>query len=55
MNRQDILFQTGDDKLSLFRELPLAIRMDGFVTYNFNDAGNGRLWSSVCSENPFRR
>lgn len=24
----------GDDRLSLFRELPLAIRMDGFVTYN---------------------
>lgn len=30
---------TGDEKLSLFRELPLAIRFDGFVTYNFNDAG----------------
>ena len=28
--------QTGDDKLSLFRELPLAIRIDGFATYNFN-------------------
>jgi hypothetical protein len=27
--------QTGDDKLSLFRELPIAIRMDGFVTSNF--------------------
>ena len=27
--------QTGDDKLSLFRELPLAIRVDGFATYNF--------------------
>lgn len=26
----------GDDKLSLFRELPLAIRMDGFITSNFN-------------------
>lgn len=26
----------GDDRLSLFRELPLAIRMDGFVTYNFD-------------------
>lgn len=24
----------GDDKLSLFRELPLAIRIDGFVLYN---------------------
>jgi len=29
----------GDDKLSLLRELPLAIRMDGFVSYNFNDEG----------------
>lgn len=29
----------GDEKLSLFRELPLAIRMDGFASYNFNDAG----------------
>jgi len=27
---------TGDDKLSLFRELPLAIRLDGFASYNFN-------------------
>jgi len=27
--------QTGDDKLSLFRELPLAFRVDGFATYNF--------------------
>jgi len=32
--------QTGDDRLSLFRELPLAIRMDGFATYNFNNAGS---------------
>jgi len=31
---------TGDEKLSLFRELPLAIRMDGFVSYNFNDDGS---------------
>lgn len=30
---------TGDDKLSLFRELPVAIRMDGFATYNYNNAG----------------
>jgi hypothetical protein len=29
----------GDDKLSLLRELPLAIRMDGFASYNFNDEG----------------
>ena len=28
--------QTGDDKLSLFRELPLAIRIDGFATYNLS-------------------
>lgn len=27
----------GDDKLSLFRELPLSIRVDGFATYNFNN------------------
>jgi len=30
----------GDEKLSLFRELPLAIRMDAFATYNFNDEGS---------------
>lgn len=30
---------TGDDRLSLFREFPIAVRFDGFVTYNFNDAG----------------
>jgi len=29
----------GDEKLSLLRELPLAIRMDGFMSYNFNDEG----------------
>jgi len=29
--------QTGDDKLSLFRELPVAIRMDGFTSYNFGN------------------
>ncbi len=28
---------TGDDRLSLFRELPLAIRMDGFASYNFGN------------------
>jgi len=27
---------TGDDRLSLFRELPLAFRLDGFASYNFN-------------------
>lgn len=30
----------GDEKLSLLRELPLAIRMDGFATYNFNNEGS---------------
>jgi len=30
----------GDDKLSLFRELPIAIRMDGFASYNFNNDGS---------------
>lgn len=30
----------GDDRLSLFRELPLAIRMDGFASYNFNNGGS---------------
>ncbi len=29
--------ETGDPELSLIRELPLAIRLDGFVTYNFSD------------------
>ncbi|HNR41534.1 MAG TPA: hypothetical protein PKL65_04825 [Bacteroidales bacterium] len=32
--------KTGDDMLSLFRELPVAIRMDGFVTYNFGNKGS---------------
>ena len=31
----------GDDKLSLLRELPIAVRLDGFVTYNL--AGNERF------------
>jgi hypothetical protein len=31
--------QTGDDRLSLFRELPLALRLDGFASFNFSDAG----------------
>ena len=29
----------GDDRLSLFREVPLAFRFDGFASYNFNDEG----------------
>jgi len=32
--------ETGDDKLSLFRELPVAFRMDGFASYNFNNDGS---------------
>lgn len=32
--------QTGDDRLSLFRELPLAFRFDGHVTANFGDRGS---------------
>lgn len=31
---------TGDDKLSLFRELPVAIRMDGYASYNFGNEGS---------------
>ncbi len=31
---------TGDDRLSLFREVPLAVRIDGFATYNFNNEGS---------------
>ena len=27
---------SGDDKLSLVRELPVAVRLDGFATYNLN-------------------
>jgi hypothetical protein len=30
---------TGDDRLSLFRELPLAVRLEGFVTLNFENEG----------------
>ncbi|MRR19949.1 hypothetical protein EG827_07115 [bacterium] len=30
---------TGDERLSLLRELPLAIRIDGFATVNFNNEG----------------
>lgn len=32
--------QAGDDKLSLLRELPLAIRIDGFASYNFGNQGS---------------
>ncbi len=29
---------TGDDELSLIRELPLAVRLDGHITYNQNNS-----------------
>ncbi len=29
---------TGDDKLSLIRDFPIAVRLEGLVTYNNNDA-----------------
>lgn len=29
--------QVGDDRLSLFRELPMAIRLDGHVMFNFRE------------------
>ena len=35
----------GDDRLSLFRELPLAFRIDGFATYNFNNEGKADFGS----------
>ena len=28
---------TGDDKLSLIRDFPIAVRLDGFVSYNINN------------------
>lgn len=31
--------ETGDEQLSLFRELPLAIRLEGFASLNFNNEG----------------
>ena len=31
------LIKTGDDRLSLLRELPLAVRIDGFASYNFDN------------------
>jgi hypothetical protein len=27
---------TGDDQLSLIRDIPLAIRLEGYITYNYN-------------------
>jgi len=32
--------QAGDDRLSLLRELPLAIRIDGIASYNFGNEGS---------------
>lgn len=32
--------ETGDNRLSLFRELPLAFRLDGHATFNFNGEGS---------------
>ncbi|MFN8241512.1 MAG: hypothetical protein U0X39_12295 [Bacteroidales bacterium] len=37
--------QTGDDKLSLFRELPVAIRLDGHVMYNHDTKGKADFTS----------
>ncbi len=34
---------TGDEKLSLLREVPLAIRIDGFVSYNKENAKDAGL------------
>ena len=30
----------GDDRLGLIRDFPIAVRMDGHVTYNFNNEGS---------------
>ncbi len=30
---------TGDDRLSLLRNFPIAVRIDGFVTYNMGNSG----------------
>jgi hypothetical protein len=30
---------TGDEKLSLFREVPIAFRFEGYAAYNFNNEG----------------
>ena len=37
--------QTGDDKLSLFRELPLAFRLDGHAMMNFDNSGKAEFAS----------
>ena len=35
----------GDDKLSLIRDFPLAVRLDGFVTYNMGGDNRGDFGS----------
>ncbi len=40
MNLRRYFINTGDDRLSLFRELPLAFRLDGHATFNFNNEGS---------------
>lgn len=37
--------QTGDERLSLLRELPVAIRFDGFASYNFGNEGSADFGS----------
>ncbi len=34
---------TGDDKLSLIRDFPIAVRLDGFVSYNVSNKGRSDL------------
>lgn len=31
--------ETGDERLSLFREVPIAFRFEGYGTFNFDDNG----------------
>jgi len=35
--------ETGDKKLNLMRNFPVAIRMDGYISYNFSDEGKADL------------
>jgi hypothetical protein len=44
--------KTGDEDLSLLREVPLAIRFEGYLTYNIR---NYRFYSSLPVKAPFRR
>ena len=36
---------TGDEKLSLIRDFPIAVRLDGFVSYNVSNKGRSDLES----------